>query len=84
MWFIIKKRNVNVSVHQTHVWDSATPMEETIRTMDDLVRCGKIRYAGASNLNGWQIQQLVGMSEKMGLNPFVSLQVNSVIILIRN
>jgi aryl-alcohol dehydrogenase-like predicted oxidoreductase len=41
-------------IFQTHLWDDATPIEETLRTLDDLVRCGKVRYTGACNLVGWQ------------------------------
>ncbi len=43
--------------------------------MDDLVRCGKVRYAGACNLTGWQMQKIVDVGDKLGLNPFVTLQV---------
>ena len=43
--------------------------------MDDLVRAGKIRYAGACNLKGWQIQKIVDLGQSLGLNPFVTLQV---------
>ena len=43
--------------------------------MDDLVRAGKIRYAGACNLKGWQIQKIVDRGQSLGLNPFVTLQV---------
>lgn len=62
---------------QTHSWDSATPVEETLRTLDDLVRVGKIRYVGVSNVTGWQLQKLVNATENLGLNPIVSLQVSS-------
>jgi aryl-alcohol dehydrogenase-like predicted oxidoreductase len=44
-------------IFQTHLWDDATPIEETLRTLDDLVRCGKVRYTGACNLVGWQMQK---------------------------
>jgi aryl-alcohol dehydrogenase-like predicted oxidoreductase len=46
-------------IFQTHLWDDATPIEETLRTLDDLVRCGKVRYTGACNLVGWQMQKVV-------------------------
>ena len=58
-----------------HFWDEATPIEESLRTFDDLVRCGKIRYMGLSNVIGWQLQKIVDLTEKMGLSPCVSLQV---------
>ena len=60
---------------QSHCWDSATPIEETMRTFDDLIRSGKIRYFGASNVCGWQLQKIVNLLEKMGLNSCISLQV---------
>ena len=60
---------------QSHCWDSATPIEETLRTFDDLIRSGKIRYFGASNVCGWQLQKIVDLLEKMGLNSCISLQV---------
>ncbi|RUS82278.1 hypothetical protein EGW08_009956, partial [Elysia chlorotica] len=64
-----------VDVYQTHAFDNATPLEETFRTMDDLVRCGKIRYVGVSNVSGWQLQKIVDTQKQLGLNPIVSLQV---------
>ncbi|XP_046578841.1 1-deoxyxylulose-5-phosphate synthase YajO-like [Haliotis rubra] len=63
-----------VDLYQMHVWDDGPPIEETLRTFDDLVRCGKVRYVGASNVVGWQLQKIICTSEKLGLNPFVSLQ----------
>ncbi|KAK7476988.1 hypothetical protein BaRGS_00031764 [Batillaria attramentaria] len=63
-----------VDLYQTHVWDDATPLEETLLTLNDLVRCGKVRYLGASNMTGWQMQKVVELTKQMGLNPFISLQ----------
>ncbi|KAH9488526.1 Aldo-keto reductase dtxS3 [Bulinus truncatus] len=63
-----------VDLYQTDVYDDATPMEETLRTLDDLVRCGKVRYVGASNVTGWQLQKIVDTTERLGLNPIASLQ----------
>uniref|UniRef100_A0A0B7BNS6 NADP-dependent oxidoreductase domain-containing protein n=2 Tax=Arion vulgaris TaxID=1028688 RepID=A0A0B7BNS6_9EUPU len=63
-----------VDLYQIHIWDDGTPVEETLRTLDDLVRVGKIRYIGLSNVTGWQMQKLVDTSEKYGLNSIVSLQ----------
>ena len=40
------------------MWDDGTPIEETLRTLTDLVRAGKVRYLGASNFTGWQVQVL--------------------------
>ena len=38
-----------------HMWDAGTPIEETLRALTDLVRAGKVRYIGASNFTGWQV-----------------------------
>ena len=57
------------------MWDDATPIEESLRTFDDLIRCGKVRYMGMSNLVGWQLQKIVDLTEKMGFTPCISLQV---------
>src|SRR6202022_3499347 len=43
-----------IELYQVHGWDSNTPLEETLRTLDDLVRQGKVRYVGLSNLMSWQ------------------------------
>ncbi|KAJ8303834.1 hypothetical protein KUTeg_018627 [Tegillarca granosa] len=64
-----------IDLYQAHMWDSATPIEETFRAFDDLVRCGKIRYIGVSNLNGWRLQKVVDTIKYAGMNPVVSLQI---------
>ncbi|XP_025096594.1 uncharacterized protein LOC112565384 [Pomacea canaliculata] len=63
-----------IDLYQTHLWDIAVPLEETLRTLNDLVRCGKVRYLGASNLSGWQMERYLRVQEKLGLEPVVSLQ----------
>ncbi|CAG5121734.1 unnamed protein product [Candidula unifasciata] len=63
-----------VDLYQTHLFDDGTPVEETLRTLDDLVRVGKIRYIGLSNVTGWQLSQLVETTKHLGLNPIISLQ----------
>ena len=57
------------------MWDEGTPVEETIRTFDDLVRCGKIRYFGYSNVCGWQLQKIVDTCKHMNLTSCITLQV---------
>jgi len=52
-------------------------VEETLRAFDDLVRCGKIRYYGFSNVCGWQLQKIIDTTKRLGLSPCVSLQVLS-------
>ncbi len=63
-----------IDVYQVHCWDRATPIEETLSTLDGLVRSGKVRYIGASNFSGWQLQKAIDVSQHMGWEPFVSLQ----------
>src|SRR6478609_3423190 len=64
-----------IDLYQVHEWDGVTPMEETLRALDDLQRAGKIRYAGCSNYAGWQLSKALGVSERLGLARFVSQQV---------
>ena len=64
-----------VTVWQMHCWDYGVPVEETLRTMHDLIRCGKVCYAGCSNVTGWQIQKLVSVADKLGIPPVATLQV---------
>lgn len=63
-----------IDLYQMHVWDEGTPVEETLRTLDDLVKAGKIRYYGWSNTTGWQIQLLVDTAKRLGIAPPASLQ----------
>jgi aryl-alcohol dehydrogenase-like predicted oxidoreductase len=63
-----------IDLYQIHCWDSSTPIEETVSTLDDLVREGKIRYAGASNYTAWQLAKSLGVAALHGWEPFVSLQ----------
>jgi aryl-alcohol dehydrogenase-like predicted oxidoreductase len=63
-----------LDLYQVHCWDSRTPLEETLSTLDVLVRSGKVRYVGASNYNGWQLQKSIEISRQMGWEPFVCLQ----------
>jgi aryl-alcohol dehydrogenase-like predicted oxidoreductase len=63
-----------VDLYQVHGWDSATPLEETLSTLDSLVKSGKVRYIGASNYSGWQLQKAIDLSHQMGWESFVCLQ----------
>jgi aryl-alcohol dehydrogenase-like predicted oxidoreductase len=63
-----------IDLYQLHCWDSSTPLEETVSTLDDLVHEGKIRYAGASNYTAWQLAKALGLAALRGWEPFVSLQ----------
>src|SRR5436309_176442 len=63
-----------VDLYQAHYPDAATPLEETLRAMDDLVRQGKTRYVGCSNYPAWQIALALGISERCGLARFDCVQ----------
>lgn len=63
-----------VDLYQMHAWDPATPIEETLSVLTDLVEEGYVRYIGASNFRGWQLQKAVDVSKSMGLKRLVSLQ----------
>ena len=63
-----------IDLYQVHNWDPAAPLEETLSALNDLVRSGKVRYLGASNYSGWQLQKAVDMSRAKGWEPFVCLQ----------
>ncbi|XP_019619639.1 PREDICTED: uncharacterized protein LOC109466368 [Branchiostoma belcheri] len=63
-----------VDLYQIHRWDDGTPIEETMRALNDLVRAGKVRYIGASNVTGWQLQKIVELGRTMGLNKWITLQ----------
>jgi aryl-alcohol dehydrogenase-like predicted oxidoreductase len=63
-----------IDLYQIHGYDRFTPLEETLRTLDDLVRTGKVRYIGASNLAAWQLMKSLAISDRNGLERFESLQ----------
>ncbi len=63
-----------LDLYQAHWPDESTPIEETLRAFDDLVRQGKVRYVGASNYAAWQLMQALWASDKHGLVRFDSLQ----------
>ena len=63
-----------IDLYYTHVWDTATPIEETLSTLDTLVTSGKVRYLGASNVTGWQLQKAVDVAKYNGLNGYSALQ----------
>lgn len=63
-----------IDLYQIHCWDDRTLLEETLSTLDDLVREGKVRYVGASNYAAWQLAKALGLAARHGWEPFVSLQ----------
>ena len=63
-----------IDLYQIHFPDPETPIEETLRALDDLVHHGKIRYIGCSNFSGWQACEAIWTSRTIGLNSFISAQ----------
>jgi len=64
----------HIDLYQIHGFDVATPIEETVRALDQLVRQGHVRYVGVSNWAAWQIVKALGIAERLGLSRFESLQ----------
>ena len=64
----------HVDLYQIHGWDAATPMDETLRALEDIVRSGRARYVGVSNWAAWQIAKALGRADLLGTERFVSLQ----------
>jgi aryl-alcohol dehydrogenase-like predicted oxidoreductase len=71
----LKRLNTDyIDLYQVHMWHPATPLEETLSTLDGLVRSGKVRYIGVSNFSAWQLQKALDISRQMGWEPFTCLQ----------
>ena len=64
----------HIDLYYVHSWDERTPIAETLRGLDDLVRSGKVRYAGASSFASWQLAHANLLAEVRGWAPFVALQ----------
>lgn len=64
----------HIDLYQIHGFDPATPVEETLRALDNLVQHGHVRYVGVSNWAAWQIMKALGIAERLGLARFASLQ----------
>jgi len=63
-----------IDLFQLHGFDALTPVEETLATLDDMVREGKIRYLGVSNFSGWHLMKSLAASERLGLQRYVAHQ----------
>ena len=63
-----------VDLYQIHRFDSATPVEETLGALDDIIRAGKALYIGASAMYGWQFMKMLATSDRLGLARFVTMQ----------
>jgi len=64
----------HIDLYQIHAFDPATPIEETVRALDQLVRQGLVRYVGVSNWGAWQMMKAIGIAERLGLARIESLQ----------
>jgi aryl-alcohol dehydrogenase-like predicted oxidoreductase len=64
----------DVDLYQVHAFDALTPMEETLRTLDQFVRAGKIRYYGLSNFTGWQLTKAVHLARALNVAGPITLQ----------
>jgi aryl-alcohol dehydrogenase-like predicted oxidoreductase len=65
----------HIDIYHMHGFDALTPVEETLRTLDDLVRSGKVRYIACSNFSGWHLMKSLAASEKYGWTRYVAHQV---------
>jgi aryl-alcohol dehydrogenase-like predicted oxidoreductase len=63
-----------IDLYQVHSWDTNTPIEETLRALDDLVHQGKVRYLGLSNYLAWQAALALGIQKQLELEPFITAQ----------
>jgi aryl-alcohol dehydrogenase-like predicted oxidoreductase len=64
----------HVDLYQIHRWDAATPIEETMEALHDVVKAGKARYIGASSMYAWQFSKALHIAEKHNWTRFVSMQ----------
>ena len=71
---LTRLRTNYIDLYQIHWWDSSTPIEETLRVLDDLVTQGKIRYFGCSNFSAWQVCESIWTSKELGIQTFISAQ----------
>jgi len=65
-----------IDLYQVHEWDGQTPLEETLRALDDLVRSGKVRYIGCSNYAAWHLVKALWTADRHDLTPFFSNQIH--------
>ena len=71
----LKRLNTDdIDLYQSHGFDPDTPIEETLRAYDDLVRAGKVRYIGCSNYPAWRLSEALSAAKQMGIEGYVSVQ----------
>ncbi len=64
----------HIDIYILHAWDDRTPLEETLRAIDDVVRAGKTRYMGVSNFHAWQVLKTLWTQDRLGLDPLLCIQ----------
>lgn len=64
----------HVDLLYVHAWDPITPIQETMRALDDLVTSGKVRYIGVSNFKAWQVMKAQGLADQLGYHRFIAGQ----------
>lgn len=64
----------HVDIYQSHGFDASTPIEETLRAFDDLVKAGKVRYVGCSNYPAWRLGQAIATAGRLGVEGYASVQ----------
>ena len=72
-----------IDVYLLHAFDKATPLEETLRALDDIVSQGKVRYVGCSNFSAWRVCKSLWFQDRLGADPFICVQ-NQYSLLNRN
>lgn len=71
----LKRLNTDhIDLYFMHGFDACTPVEETLRALDDLIQSGKVRYIGCSNFSGWHLMKSLSVSERYGWNKYVAHQ----------
>jgi aryl-alcohol dehydrogenase-like predicted oxidoreductase len=69
-------RTDHIDIYFMHEWDGQTPLEEMLEALDSLVRSGKVRYTGCSNYSAWHLMKALGLSDRLGLQRFVTQQIH--------
>lgn len=72
---LARLRTDYIDLFYLHIWDGATPVEEVLRGLDDLVRAGKVLYVGISDTPAWQVSRMQAIAQLRGWAPFVALQI---------
>jgi aryl-alcohol dehydrogenase-like predicted oxidoreductase len=71
---LLRLKTDYIDLLQTHIWQPGTDLEELVVALDDLVRCGKVRYVGATTMPAWAFVQCVNIARNKGLASFASMQ----------